>query len=84
MNLNGYSIEEEKIEQIAIKNLKNCIEEDMETLQIEAAKAFFKESFTNKVIPEIAIYNAFKTAEVIAIAETIQKKLISKYFLTSV
>lgn len=84
MNLNGYSIEEEKIEQIAIKNLKKCIEEDIETLQIEAAKEFLKESFTNKVIPEIAIYNAFKTSEVIAIAETIQKKLISKYFLTSV
>lgn len=85
MNSSGYSIEEEKVEQIVIKYLKGCIEEeDMEALKIEAAKAFFKESFANRVTPNIAIYNAFKTTEVIAIAETIQKKLIGKYYLASV
>ena len=85
MNLNGYSTKEEQIEQIAIKYLKESIkEEDMEKLQIEVVKAFFKESFTSKTIPEVAIYNACKTAEVMAIAENIQKKLIHEYLLAAV
>ena len=78
-------MEEEKIEQIAIKYLKNCIgKEDMETLQIEAVKAFFKESFANKKAPNIAIHDAFRASEVIAIVENIQKKLIYQYVLASV
>lgn len=84
MNLNGYSTKEEQIEKIAIKCLKESIKEDMEKLQIEVVKAFFKESFTSKAIPEVAIYNACKTAEVMAIAENIQKKLIHEYLLAAV
>lgn len=84
MNLNGYSTKEEQIEKIAIKYLKESIKEDMEKLQIEVVKAFFKESFTSKAIPEVAIYNACKTAEVMAIAENIQKKLIHEYLLAAV
>lgn len=84
MNLNGYSTKEEQIEKIAIKYLKESIKEDMEKLQIEVIKAFFKESFTSKAIPEVAIYNACKTAEVMAIAENIQKKLIHEYLLAAV
>lgn len=69
-------MEEEKMEQIAIKYLKTHLEkEDMEALQIEAVKAFFRESFTNRKAPNIAIYDAFEASEVIAIAENIQKKL---------
>ena len=56
----------------------------METLQIEAVKAFFKESFANKKAPNIAIHDAFRASEVIAIVENIQKKLIYQYVLASV
>lgn len=74
-------MEEEEMKQIAIKYLKTCIEkEDMETLQIEAGKAFFKEHFTNKKSPNIAIYDAFHAPTVIAIAEDIQKKLRHQFY----
>lgn len=85
MNAMKKVMEEEKMEQIAIKYLKNCIEkEDMEALQIEAAKAFFKESYANRKAPNIAIYDAFEASEVIAVAENIQKKLRYQYLLASV
>lgn len=78
-------MEEEKIQQIVLNHLKSCIErQDMEELQVEAAKAFFKESFTKRTEPNIAIHKALKTKDVIAIAETIQKKLRNKYLFASV
>lgn len=74
-----------KIKQIAFHYLKHCIEkEDMEMLQIEVVKAFFKESFTNRKDSNIAIKNAFEEEKVIAIAENIRKKLRNQYFLASV
>lgn len=85
MNAVKQEMEEEKMEQIAIKYLKTHIEkEDMEALQIEAVKAFFKESFANRKAQNIAIYDAFQASEVIAIAESIQKKLRYQYLLSSV
>lgn len=78
-------IEEEKIQQIVLNHLKSYIEiQDMKELQVEAAKAFFKESFTKRTEPNIAIHKAFKSMEVIAIAGTIQKKLRNQYLLASV
>lgn len=75
-------MEEKEIEEIVFKYLKTCIEDkDMEILQIEVAKAFFEESFTNRKEPKIAIYKVFDRQEIIAIAEKIWKKIRNKFLL---
>lgn len=81
----GLKMEEKEIEEIVFKYLKSCIEEqDMEILQIEVAKVFFEESFTNRKEPKIAIYKVFDRPEIIAIAEKIWKKIRNKYLVSTI
>ena len=83
MKMMHQEMEEKKIEEIAFEYLKSCIEEqDMEIFQIEVAKKFFEESFTNIKEPKIAIYKVFERPEIIAIAEKIWQKIRNKYLLS--
>lgn len=78
-------IEEKEVQRLVLQYLKNQIEkEDMEQLQSEATKMFFKEAFENKKEPDIAIQDSFQSLKVSEVAESIWKKIRNNYLLLSI
>ncbi len=81
----NFQLNEEKIEEVTLKYLKDFIsKQNMENLQIAVMKLIFKEMCTNRKELSEAVTDALKSAEITTIVENIKVELRRKYLLYAI